>query len=88
MGTRALFQAIWAPLPFTEQSLTSRSKNEDPGVVQVNIMEIFSDRITLTTKNYGEYTGHMENPAPSVLERYNGYNSHTDEPIKRVFVLS
>lgn len=61
--------------------------DDDPGIVQANILEIFSDRITLTTRNYGKYTGSKANPEPSVFKRYNGDNSQTDTPIMRLLVF-
>lgn len=62
--------------------------DDDPGIVQANILEIYSDRITITTRNFGQYNGGAENPAPSVFKRYNGDDSQTDVPTMRVLLIS
>ncbi len=61
--------------------------DDDAGIVQVNVLEVFSDRITMTTRNFGKYTGTEAEPEPSVFERYNGDDSQTDTPIMRVLVF-
>lgn len=87
-GDKSFVSSFMGSFAFYDTKFDESLTNDDPGVVQVNIMEIYSDRITLTTKNYGEYIPDKENPTPSVFERYNGDNSQTDVPLKRVLVFS
>lgn len=61
--------------------------DNDPGVVQINLIELYSDRIVVTTKNYGEYSGTEREPEPFVWIRENGDMTQTDTPIKRIMVF-
>lgn len=87
-GDKSFVSSFMGSFAYYSNDYNSSLTDDDPGIVQVNVMEVFSDRITLTTKNYGEYTGDAENPTPSVFKRYNGDGSSTDEPLMRVLVMS
>lgn len=86
-GDESFVSSFMGSFAFYQNSYNSDIVDDDPGIVQVNILEIYSDRITLTTRNYGEHTGDAKNPTPSVFKRHNGDDSQTDTPIKRVLVF-
>ncbi len=86
-GDKGFVSSFMGSFAYYATEYNSSITDDDAGIVQVNIMEIYSDRITLTTKNYGEYSGEKENPTPSVFTRYNGDDSQIDTPIKRVLVF-
>lgn len=87
-GDKSFVSSFMGSFAYYANDYNSSLTDDDPGIVQVNVMEIFSDRITVTTRNYGEYTGEAENPVPSVFERYNGDDSSTEKPVMRLLLLS
>jgi hypothetical protein len=86
-GDKGFVSSFMGSFAYYATKYNSSLTDDDAGIVQVNIMEIYSDRITLTTKNYGEYSGEKENPTPAVFERYNGDDGQTDTPIMRLLVF-
>ena len=86
-GDKGFVSSFMGSFAYYATEYNSSITDDDPGIVQVNIMEVYSDRITITTKNYGEYSGDALEPAPSVFERYNGDDSQTDVPMMRVLLF-
>lgn len=86
-GDKSFVSSFMGSFAYYSNDYNSSITDDDPGIVQVNILEMYSDRFVITTRNYGEYTGAEENPAPSVFERYNGDDSQIDTPIMRVLLF-
>ncbi len=86
-GDKSFVSSFMGSFAFYSNDHNSSLTDDDPGIVQVNILEMYSDRIVITTKNYGEHTGTKENPTPSVFERPNGDDSQTDTPIMRILLF-
>lgn len=61
--------------------------DRDENIVQTNVIEMFSDRIVITTHNFGEKTGTLENPEPYVIHRENGDMTQTTSPLMRILVF-
>ncbi len=86
-GDKSFVSSFMGSFAYYSNDHNSSITDDDPGIVQVNILEMYSDRFVITTKNYGEYTGTKENPVPSVFERYNGDDSQVDTPLMRVLLF-
>ncbi|MBR5535090.1 MAG: metallophosphoesterase, partial [Clostridia bacterium] len=86
-GDKGFVSSFMGSFAYYATPYNSGITDDDPGIVQVSIMEIYSDRITLTTKNYGEYHGEKLEPTPSVFERYNGDDSQIDVPLMRLLLF-
>ncbi|MGM9550716.1 MAG: metallophosphoesterase family protein [Clostridia bacterium] len=84
---RSFTTSFMGSFAYYSNDYNSSITDDDPGIVQVTVMEVYSDRIVLNTRNYGEYTGTMENPTPYTIIRSNGDDSNTKEPSMRVLLL-